>query len=305
MKKKYPLASIVIPAYNCRSFVQRAIRSAARQDYPAKEIIVVDDGSTDDTETHIKDCGEKVCYIHQKHAGAGAARNKGIAAASGEFIAFLDADDEWNADRLTKGLQPFIDDDAVGMTYCYAHERHPDGTERVPNDDYERNRVFPRVLWPDAFQVTPATICRKSILVQLGGFDETLVAWEDQDLWIRMAEVAQVVVVKEILVTTHVRKGSLSQAIDVSTRQQCHHRVIERAFERRADVYRSKENIILADHYLLWGVEYYSRGNHGKALPLLYASLRRVPTMRCFLFILKALCPPVCLSLLRRIRGAN
>ena len=93
--------SVVIPAYNACEYIGRAIESVLGQTRAADEIIVVDDGSTDGTGTQVKKFGERVRYIHQENSGPSASRNAGVLAAKSEWIAFLDADDEW----LPKHLQ--------------------------------------------------------------------------------------------------------------------------------------------------------------------------------------------------------
>ncbi|MCK4960446.1 MAG: glycosyltransferase family 2 protein, partial [Planctomycetes bacterium] len=87
--------SVVIAAYNAEKYIQRAIDSVLAQSLPADEIIVVDDGSTDNTGDAVKHYGSKVRYIYQENAGPASARNTAIEAATGTWIAFLDADDEW------------------------------------------------------------------------------------------------------------------------------------------------------------------------------------------------------------------
>src|SRR5437016_10401011 len=95
-----PLISAVIPSYNYGHFITDAIESALGQTYPHVEIIVVDDGSTDDTREQLAPYSERVCYIHQENGGLSAARNTGIRAAKGEWIALLDADDVWHPRKL-------------------------------------------------------------------------------------------------------------------------------------------------------------------------------------------------------------
>jgi glycosyltransferase involved in cell wall biosynthesis len=94
--------SAVIPAYNCEAHIARAIDSVLNQTHPADEIIIVDDGSSDDTVQAVRSYGDKVTLIQQENAGASAARNTGIEAATGNWIAFLDADDEWLPDMLQR-----------------------------------------------------------------------------------------------------------------------------------------------------------------------------------------------------------
>jgi len=92
--------SVVIPAYNAAGTIGRALDSVIAQTHPAREILVVDDGSTDRTAQVVSEYGGRVEYLYQDNAGPGAARNAGIRAAHGEWIAFLDADDEWLPHRL-------------------------------------------------------------------------------------------------------------------------------------------------------------------------------------------------------------
>jgi len=98
------MVSVVIPVYNGGRSICRAIDSVLRQSFTDYEIIVVNDGSTDNTDEIVKGYGDKVTYIVQASAGASVARNAGIAASRGEWIAFLDADDEWHEDKLARQM---------------------------------------------------------------------------------------------------------------------------------------------------------------------------------------------------------
>lgn len=108
-----PRISVVIPAYNAAATIGKAIDSILVQSHPAHEIIVVDDGSSDQTEAAIKTFGDKVIYIHQANAGPSAARNRGVQQASGEWIAFLDADDWYLPDRLNTHAEMIRDTPAL------------------------------------------------------------------------------------------------------------------------------------------------------------------------------------------------
>src|ERR1700678_803249 len=99
-----PTISVIIPTYNRADLIGQALESALAQTHPADEIIVVDDGSTDDTERVVAQYAGQVRYMRQVNAGPSAARNRGIQAASGDFIALLDSDDLWVKDRLERQL---------------------------------------------------------------------------------------------------------------------------------------------------------------------------------------------------------
>lgn len=95
MVRDIPLVSVVIPSYECGKYIGGALRSVREQEYPNTEVIVVDDGSSDDTKQVVAVCDPRVIYVRQERSGPASARNTGILASRGDYIAFLDADDEW------------------------------------------------------------------------------------------------------------------------------------------------------------------------------------------------------------------
>src|SRR5947209_13220762 len=99
--------SVIIPTYNHGRFIADAIESVLAQTYPVSEIIVVDDGSTDETQEVVEKFGEKVRYIEQANAGVSAARNTGIENSDGDLVAFLDADDTWLPEKIEKQVAKF------------------------------------------------------------------------------------------------------------------------------------------------------------------------------------------------------
>ncbi len=105
MSSDLPATSVVIPTFNRSALVTRAINSVLSQTYPPSEIIVVDDGSTDDTPAVIQRFGERVRYLRQERGGASKARNYGVAEAASDWIAFLDSDDVWVEDYLCRMLR--------------------------------------------------------------------------------------------------------------------------------------------------------------------------------------------------------
>src|SRR4030095_10925317 len=113
-----PLVSVVIPAYNSERFVDEALESVLRQSHQRLEVIVVDDGSTDGTGARVRAYGNQVRYIHQVNAGVGAARNKGLAAATGDYIAFLDADDLWWPEKIELQLEIAARNPESGLIAC-------------------------------------------------------------------------------------------------------------------------------------------------------------------------------------------
>jgi len=110
--------SVIIPAYNHARYLAEAIDSVLAQTYAPLEIIVVDDGSTDGTPAVAASYGDRIRYIRQENAGVGAARNNGIAAARGEYLAFLDSDDIWLPEKLEREIALFDADPQLGFVHC-------------------------------------------------------------------------------------------------------------------------------------------------------------------------------------------
>jgi glycosyltransferase involved in cell wall biosynthesis len=113
-----PLVSVVIPAYNAGRYIADTLDAALTQTYSRREVIVVDDGSTDDTRARLEPYRPRIRYIEQKNAGAGAARNRGIQAATGDYIAFLDADDLWRPETLDVQVEVAQSNPQSGLVAC-------------------------------------------------------------------------------------------------------------------------------------------------------------------------------------------
>ncbi len=189
--------TVIIPAYNAEAHIKRSIDSVLAQRHPAQEIIVVDDGSIDGTAEIVKEYEERVRYIYQANRGVSAARNRGIREAKGEWITFLDADDEWLPELLesqVRLLQRNPDLVWVGADY----ERFSEQTKRsaphnipaqiekhLQGKDYFEN--FFQAFTSDMFGCTDTMLIRREVLREVGGFDESLKVGEDLDLWMRIA----------------------------------------------------------------------------------------------------------------------
>ena len=116
--KNIPLVTVVIPTYNYGHFVEQAVESALSQRYPNIEVIVVDDGSQDDTKARLEKYRGRIQYIYQRNQGLSAARNTGILKARGEYIAFLDADDIWIPEKISEQIGMFKSVAQIGLVSC-------------------------------------------------------------------------------------------------------------------------------------------------------------------------------------------
>ena len=176
---RQPQVSVVIPTYNRARLVERAVRSALDQDPAALEILVVDDGSTDETPEVLASFGERVRVHRQDNAGVGAARNAGVQRARGELIGFLDADDALLPGALGRGLAAIERGaDAVVFSARRTSLGRDTGivlTKRLPGRRY----TLPGLLGPDEGHAVPCGLFPRKLLEQLGGFDETFACAEN------------------------------------------------------------------------------------------------------------------------------
>lgn len=192
MHVRNPQISIVIPAYNSARFISDALNSAISQNIEGLEIIVVDDGSTDDTRAIVEAFGHDVSYVYQNNRGAAAARNTGVKVAGGEWIAFLDSDDFWNDQYLNAFASAITSNNDFGLYYC--GKRWVD-ENKVPISDIPLQTTFPEgwifsALFEDNYiSSCSCVIVRKGIFENCGGFNEAAVFrnGEDYDLWLRIA----------------------------------------------------------------------------------------------------------------------
>ena len=203
-RRNIPKISVVIPTYNYANFIAEAVESVLTQTFPIFEIIVVDDGSSDNTEEVIKQFGDKVRYIKQKNGGVCAARNTGVKNASGDFIAFLDADDAWLAEKIEKQIAKFGEDSQIGLVHCEMREFDTETGETVRlHIEGEEGWVADELL---LFEKPVVIGCGGSIMVSrkafeaVGGFDTNLTVGEDWDFCYRIAKNFKVGFVREILV---------------------------------------------------------------------------------------------------------
>jgi glycosyltransferase involved in cell wall biosynthesis len=182
-----PQVSVIIPTYNRGWVIKEAIDSVLAQDYTEFELIVVDDGSTDHTSDVLDSYGDDIKVLSQKNKGVSAARNRGIAEASGKFIAFLDSDDLWLPQKLTLQIE-FINQTPDALI-CQTEEVWIRNGLRV--NPKKRHKKPSGMIFKPSLElclVSPsAVMIQRSLLDRVGGFDETLPACEDYDLWLRIS----------------------------------------------------------------------------------------------------------------------
>ncbi len=195
--------SVVIPTYNRRMTLGRCIESVLGQTVAPEAVLVVDDGSTDGTADWVGKTYPQVTVIEQENSGVSAARNTGIKNAVTDWIAFLDSDDCWMADKLEKQIGALEMNSVYRL--CHTEERWIyRGKERVVAGPYRKKGgwIFERCL--PVCAISPSTVViHRSVFEEVGLFDESLPACEDYDLWLRITSRMPVLLVDEPLIEKH------------------------------------------------------------------------------------------------------
>ena len=206
-----------MPAFNVAWCIGRAVDSVLAQDFRARELIVVNDGSIDDTAAVLAGYGAAIAVIHQENRGMSAARNAGIRAARGRYIAFLDSDDWWLPAKLSRQVELMEARPEIGFCSTAARVEDPEG--RLLNLWQCRNA--PTAMLETLFSENAAiaggcsaVMVRKHLLEQTGAFDESLRGFEDPDLWMRLAAASGYACVDDVLAVILRREKSVSGNLD-------------------------------------------------------------------------------------------
>ena len=204
-----PRVSVAISTWNRAHLVGRAIQSALAQTFEDFELLVVDDGSTDATPEVLAgvDDGRLRRVRHERNHGISRTRNTAIGLARGEWMAFLDDDNEWAPDYLDRQLALAASRPDAGVVYCRAHVRNArSGAETAEPVGLWQGKVFCHLVdgWTPFMS---GALIRMSALTEVGGLDETLRASEDRDLWMRLAQRTSFAGMLDVLLIRHMRHG--------------------------------------------------------------------------------------------------
>ena len=209
MSKEKTKVSVIIPTFNRSNLISRAIKSVLNQTFKDFELIVVDDGSTDNTEELVQSFHDtRIIYIKQKNQGPASARNTGILKSRGEYIAFLDSDDEWVPSKLKNQIKLFQNSRMKNLGFVGGKTLgiNLQGKFVKITKAYQKGCILKeclnRELKPPFINSNTAMI-RKSVLNEVGHFDENLIYNEDTDLWIRIAKKYNFDMVNEVISKTY------------------------------------------------------------------------------------------------------
>jgi glycosyltransferase involved in cell wall biosynthesis len=203
MNPNFPLVSVIVPSFNYLRFLEKCLESVLSQDYPNIEVIVVDDGSTDGSVDYLSTLTPKVKFVQQQNSGVSVARNRGLLESTGEFIAFLDADDYWDSSKISKQMDLVLRT-GVDLVYSEVTLVSSDGIEKLgiiqPRFKGECGVYFRS--YPSRAVITLGTsnaLFRKRLLIKSGIFDPMLSISADWDFFRRICDYAIVDYIEEPL----------------------------------------------------------------------------------------------------------
>ena len=277
-----PLVSVILPTYNCAAFLPHSIGSILAQTYNSYEIIVVDDGSTDNTKEVLYPFMQRIKYILlEQNKGLPTARNIGIRLAQGKYIAFIDADDLWLLEKLQTDIEYFETHPEVRMVY--SKHLNIDQNGRMLDETSQKRlpsgNIFTQLFSKQNFIITSSVVVRKEIFETTGLFDEQLSNCQDWDMWLRIAFYFKVGGINTPLVKYRHNPHSLSKNRNNVLKYQ--KMVIDKIYSN----FKDKENGIneklykkrLASHYAKVGRYYLRMGDKNRANENFGLSLKNDP----------------------------
>ena len=210
--------AVVCPTFNSQAFIERTLKSIFSQTIPVNEIIISDDGSTDETLVTVEKIfarynGNAKCrLLKNNHNGPGATRNKGILDAKSSWIAFIDSDDTWEDDKVEEVLQVINKKPNINFI-CHNEYRINTNKKKTVIDCSSRyvplKSITDQLYWSNLFS-TSAVICKRSLLIKRGIFDESLMSIQDYELWLRLSPYISVFFINKTLGTYIERKGNIT-----------------------------------------------------------------------------------------------
>lgn len=308
--------SVVIPAYNAARFLAETVESVRQQTTPVHEIIIVDDGSTDETKQVVQSLGGDIVYIWQANAGVSAARNRGIAEAEGEIIAFLDADDLWLPEKVGKQLGVFLCHTEVALVAADRAEIDAQGGLLLDSlfkkqGLYEffselRGNPIPQALSRLVqvnFIPTSSVMVRKSALAQVGVFDTAIRYGEDLELWARIASRHAIACLPEVLIHYRQHGNNATQATEKLLLDMVIVMKRIRSWGSKA-LRKEKLNADKAVSQALWdlGYWYFTSSSPQRACSPLLQSFRESPSLRALTYAVLSLFPPSAIGNIRHLK---
>jgi len=315
--------SVIIPAYNCGRYLPDAIESVLCQTHRSFEIVVVNDGSTDDTEKVLLPYRDRIVYLGGRNQGASAARNKGFAASRGDLIAYLDADDVWRPEKLTWQVELFEANPDIGVCFTdftflgqrfegdRGFKERDSALLRYPSRQIgSRSHLLTSPLLLEDFLVQQAfpkpsvTMVRRQCLDRVGGFDESLQICEDTQMYLRLAKYFKFAYVDEPLVQRRVREDTLASSADNRRYASVHIQMLENLenWIPLSAKERSIANKLLSSYRFAAGYTEFSDGYLLASRRYLQGSLKTHASVRALLYFIMTFLPAEWIRTLRLLK---
>jgi len=268
---------VIVPAYNSADFIGQALESILAQTNPPTEILVVDDGSTDNTVEVIRPFGEKVHILRQEHQGVSAARNRGVRHARGEYLAFLDSDDIWKPEKLEKQIACLIEKNTVWVCCAAAYFDSQTGQRLsgYAKDLFEGDVLEQEFL--QSFILSPTPVIKRSVFDEVGYFDEGIHIGEDWDMWLRIAARYPIGVVREELALKREHPQSTMQRASTEEKLSDQLKIVEMVVAREPKRLEPLMNQLIAHIYMEHGIELVKCGAYPQARLCLAQAQQRAP----------------------------
>jgi glycosyltransferase involved in cell wall biosynthesis len=282
-----PRVSVVIPAFNAARFLRESVKSALCQVHVPHEVIVVDDGSTDDTPRVLLELAARITILHQPNRGVSAARNSGAEKASGELLAFLDADDVWLPHKLARQVARMQSYGDAGLVHCGVRMIDLDGRPLGERLDGMEGSLAPDTLFFGRGVILAAgstALIPRDVFTEAGGFDDALSTSADWDLCHRIARRRPVAFVREALVLYRQHDGNMHRNVRVMERDML--RGFAKAFEAPPPEILALRRSAYAGLYTMLAGSYYRAGARRDALRTALLALRTDPS-RAWRFCLR------------------
>lgn len=271
--------SVVIPSYNSARYVVVAVESVLAQTYLDFEILVVDDGSTDNTKEVLSEYGDAVQYFYKPNGGVSSARNYGIEKARGKYVALLDADDLWLPEKLAKQVAVLEADDEIGLCYVAA-EKVDENLQTVGQIEARVYEDYCAALLLNLNIVAgscSSAVLRRDVAQKTTGFDAEFSTCADWDYWLRLSLLTKFAPIKEYLVKYRVVAGSMSSDPFVSRRDT--EGVLHKFFALPdlPSKYKKLKNKSLSNNLMVVSGEFLHNGKLGESVRCMWKSLRLYP----------------------------
>ncbi len=273
-----PLVSVIIPNYNYGRFLGGTIESVLGQTYPRVEVIVIDDGSTDESDTVRRRYEGRVQWLTQQRCGVSAARNRGVRESRGELVAFLDADDVWLSEKLNRQVQRWLAEPSLGLVHCGAQIVDEAGAFLHVRLDGLEGWLAPAMLRlprSPILAIGSGVLVPRSACEAVGGFDLRLTTFADWDFAYRIASRYPIGFVAEALVT--IRSHGESMQRNVFAMQHDMLLAYSKVFRNASpDIQRARRQCY-GNLYLMLAGSFLKMGRFRKAVPYLLRSLWLIP----------------------------